>query len=82
MRRISGDRTAYLLYFRQPPGLLSSRHEGPYVTIDDVVDDRYKRHPSVQHIPGQPVCDQVKLLGTTAMALMKVCSNLRTEFKS
>jgi hypothetical protein len=65
--------------------------EGPYVTIDDVVDDRYKRHPSVQHIPGHPVCDQmyrelirafgVKLLGTTAMELMKVFTNLRSELK-
>jgi uncharacterized protein (DUF362 family) len=65
--------------------------EGPYVTIDDVVEDRYKRHPSIQHIPGHPVCDQmyreliralgVKLLGTTAMELMKVFTNLRSELK-
>jgi hypothetical protein len=63
--------------------------KGPYVTIDDVVDDRYKWHPRVQHIPGHPGCDQmyreliralgVKLLGTTAMALMKVFTNLRSE---
>ena len=65
--------------------------EGPYVTIDDVVDDRYKRHPGVQHIPGHPVCDQmykeliralgVKLPATGAMALMKAFTNLRSELK-
>jgi hypothetical protein len=57
-----------------------------------VVDDRYKRHPSIQHIPGHPVYDQmyrelirtlgVKLLGATAMELMKVFTNLHSKFKS
>jgi hypothetical protein len=57
-----------------------------------VVDDRYKRHPSIQNIPGHPVCDQmyreliralgVKLLGATVMELMKMFTNLRSKFKS
>jgi hypothetical protein len=64
--------------------------EGPYVTIDDAVDNRYKRHSGVRHIPGHPVYDQiyrellralgVKLPGTTAMALMKVFTNLRRSY--
>jgi len=64
---------------------------GPYITIDDAVEDRYKRHPQVRHIAGHPVCDQmykelIRVLGVnlpaqTAMALMKVWSNLRSELK-
>ena len=65
--------------------------EGPYVTIDDAVDDRYKRDPRVRHIAGHPVCDRmyreligalgVALPGTAALELMKVWTNLRSEVK-
>lgn len=65
--------------------------EGPYVTIDDVVDERYKLHPKVQHISGHPVCDWmykeliralgVELPGRTAMALMKLYTYLRSEWR-
>jgi hypothetical protein len=41
--------------------------EGPYITIDDAVPDRYKRHPRVHHIPGHPVTDQ--MLGRLIEAL-------------
>ena len=64
---------------------------GPYVTVADVVDDRYTRHPSVRHVPGHPVGNQiykefiralgVKLPGTTVMLFMKVFTNLSSECK-
>lgn len=87
------------LYRRGTPTIMIGRAEdpdfeqhlaaGPYVTIDDVVDDRYKLHPGVRHIAGHPVCDEmyreltralgVELQGKTALELMKVFTNLRSE---
>ncbi len=65
--------------------------QGPYLTIDDAVDDRYKLHPKVRHIAGHPVCDQmmfrliealgVKLPAMTLMNLQKFWANLQSERK-
>jgi uncharacterized protein (DUF362 family) len=65
--------------------------QGPYLTIDDAVDDRYKLHPRVRHIAGHPVCDEmmfrliealgVKLPAMTLMNLQKFWANLQSERK-
>lgn len=65
--------------------------EGPYVTVDDAVDDTYKLHKKVNHIAGHPVCDQmyselikalgVELEGKTAMAMMKAFVSLKEKMK-
>jgi uncharacterized protein (DUF362 family) len=63
--------------------------EGPYITIDDAADDRYKRHPQVRHVAGHPVCDQmmfrlvealgVKLPALTLMNLQKFLTRLQSQ---
>ena len=65
--------------------------EGPYVTVDDAVDDRYKLDTRVKHVPGHPVCDEmmfglvealgVKLPAMTLMNLKKFWINLQSERK-
>jgi hypothetical protein len=64
---------------------------GPYVTIDDVVADRYKRDPRVRHIAGHPVCDRmfreliralgVRVPGTIALEITKRFTNVRSEMR-
>ncbi len=93
--------TLIRLYRRGTPTIMIGRAEdpdfdqhlaeGPYVTIDDVVDEPYKLHPKVQHIPSHPVCDNmykeliralgVKLPGMVAMGLMKLYTHLRSELR-
>ena len=65
--------------------------EGPYITIDDAADDRYKLHPRVKHVAGHPVCDEMlprliealglKLPAMTLMNLQKFWTNLQSERK-
>jgi uncharacterized protein (DUF362 family) len=65
--------------------------EGPYVTVDDAVADRYKLHQAVKHVPGHPVCDEmmfrliealgVKLPAMTLMSIKKFWTNLQSERK-
>jgi uncharacterized protein (DUF362 family) len=87
------------LYRRATPTIMIGRADdpdlerrvaaGPYVTIDDAVDDRYKRDPRVRHIGGHPVCDRmygeliralgVHTPGNVALGVMKLLTNLRAE---
>jgi uncharacterized protein (DUF362 family) len=63
--------------------------DGPYITIDDAVDDQYKLHRQVKHVPGHPVCDEmmfrlvealgVKLPAMTLMNVQKWWTNLQSE---
>jgi hypothetical protein len=65
--------------------------EGPYVTVDDAVEDRYKLHPKVKHVAGHPVCDEmmfglvwalgVKLPAMTIMNMQKFWTRLQAEVR-
>jgi uncharacterized protein (DUF362 family) len=65
--------------------------EGPYVTVDDAVKDRYKLHPKVKHVAGHPVCDEmmvglvaalgVKLPAMTVMNVQKLWTTLQSTRK-
>src|SRR5215210_4851221 len=62
--------------------------QGPYITVDDAVDDRYKLHPRVKHVAGHPVCDEmmfrlvealgVKLPAMTFMNVQKFWTQLQS----
>lgn len=63
--------------------------EGPYVTVDDAVHDRYKLHSRVKHVAGHPVCDEmmfgliealgVKLPALTMMNVQKFWTSLLSD---
>jgi uncharacterized protein (DUF362 family) len=88
IRRARGTPT-FLLGRTEDPDFEAHVAEGPYVTIDDTVPDRYKRDPRVHHIPGHPVTDQmfsalvealgVKLPAMTALELSKFWDALRVR---
>jgi len=73
----------------EDPGFERHLEEGPYITVDDAVDDRYKLHPRVRHVAGYPVCDQilfrlvealgVKLPAMTLLNLQKAWTRLQTR---
>jgi uncharacterized protein (DUF362 family) len=73
----------------EDPDFEQHLNDGPYVTVDDVVDDRYKLHQRVKHVPGHPVCDEmmfglidalgVKLPAMTMMNLQKFWTSLVSD---
>ena len=64
--------------------------EGPYVVVDDVALDKYKRDPRVTFIPGSPIGNEmmplimaalgVDMPGRTAQQMLKAWDALKARW--